>query len=84
MNRITVSLVSEIEDALRRIQGGLIQGRKQDISFTTTINTVLLAGIIATGEFSTETWDAVREFLDEQRVTLDLEGRTDSYINELK
>ena len=84
MNRITVTLANEIEEALRRIQGGLIQGRKHDVSFTTTINIVLLAGIIATDEFSNETWKMIRDFLNDQRINLDLEGQTDNYINELK
>lgn len=84
MNRITVTLNEVIEQQLRNIQGGLISGRKQDVSFTTTINTVLLAGILGSSEFSDKTWEQLRNFLDDEKVNLEREGLTDNYLNELK
>ena len=84
MNRITVTLNEVIEQQLRNIQGGLISGRKQDVSFTTTINTVLLAGILGSSEFSDKTWALLKEFLDNEKVKLEPEGLTDNYLNELK
>ncbi|MCV0392004.1 MAG: hypothetical protein K5790_01780 [Nitrosopumilus sp.] len=84
MNRITVTLNKEIEQQLRKIQGGLIAGRGEDVNFTTVINTVLLSGIIATDEFSEETWSSIRNFLDNEKETLDFEGLTDHFLNKLK
>lgn len=84
MNRITVTLNDWIEEQLRGIQGGLISGRKHDVSFTTTINAVLLAGIAASGDFSEELWQTIRDFLDNEQINLDKEGLTDNFLNQLK
>jgi len=84
MSRITVTLEYDVEQALRMIQGGLISGRGHDVTYTTTINTVLVAGMIGVKDFSPKTWAAIREFLDKKHLSLNWQGMTDNYINELK
>jgi len=84
MNRITVSLEGLIEQQLREIQGGLIAGRNQDVSFTTIINAVLFAAMLSVNEFSEDTWAKIRQFLDDKQVELKTEGLTDNFLNQLK
>ena len=84
MKRITVTLDTVIEQELRKIQGGLIAGRNQDVSFTTTVNVVLLAAMLGVDEFSEDTWVKVRKFLDDEQIELDMEGSTDNFLNQLK
>ena len=84
MKRITVTLDTVIEQELRKIQGGLIAGRNQDVSFTTTVNVVLLAAMLGADEFSKDTWAKVRKFLDDEQIELDMEGSTDNFLKQLK
>ena len=83
MNRITISLVQELEEQLRKIQGGLIQGKKEDVSFTTTINLVLLSGILSTNNLSDDTLISIKKFMNGDIIQFDLENQIEEYINEL-
>lgn len=83
-NRLSITLDQVLEDKLRDIQGGLIQGRKADVSFTTTVNVVLLAGILASDKLDEKDWEMIRDFLDKEALNLDAEGLTDSFVNQLK
>ncbi|MBI5378445.1 MAG: hypothetical protein HZA82_07470 [Thaumarchaeota archaeon] len=84
MNRLSITLNDTLEEKLRDIQGGLIRGRKADVSFTTTVNSVLLAGILASDKLDEEDWAMIRGFLDEEELNLNKEGLTDNFINRLK
>lgn len=84
MNRLSITLNDRLEDELRNIQGGLIRGRKADVSFTTTVNAVLLAGVLASDKLDDEDWAMIRNFLDKEELNLNKEGPTDNFINRLK
>lgn len=83
-NRLSITLDRELGDILRDIQGGLIRGRKADVSFTTTVNVVLLAGVLASDKLDKDDWETIRDFLDKKGLNLDAEGLTDNFINQLK
>ncbi len=84
MNRLSITLNETLEEKLREIQGGLIKGRKADVSFTTTVNTVLLGGILGSDKLDEEDWTMIRDFLDKEELNLNKEGLTDNFINRLK
>jgi hypothetical protein len=84
MSRLSITLDDKLEDELRDIQGGLIRGRKADVSFTTTVNTVLVAGILASDKLDDQDWAVIRDFLDKEELNLNKEGLTDNFINRLK
>lgn len=84
MNRLSITLHDQLEEELRDIQGGLIRGRKADVSFTTTVNAVLVAGILASDKLDDEDWTIIRDFLDKEDLNLNKEGLTDNFINRLK
>ncbi|MBI3639700.1 MAG: hypothetical protein HY223_05225 [Thaumarchaeota archaeon] len=84
MNRLSITLNDTLDEKLRDIQGGLIKGRKADVSFTATVNTVLLAGILASDKLDEKDWAMIRGFLDEEELNLNKEGLTDNFINRLK
>lgn len=84
MNRLSITLNDILDEKLRDIQGGLIRGRKADVSFTTTVNVVLLGGILGSDKLDDEDWAMIRGFLDEEELNLNKEGLTDNFINRLK
>ncbi|AIF84151.1 hypothetical protein NTE_02096 [Candidatus Nitrososphaera evergladensis SR1] len=84
MNRLSITLNDFLEEKLRGIQGDLIKGRKQDISFTTVVNMVLLGGILGSRYLKKDDWQAIKDFLDDQQINLDAEGLTDNYVNMTK
>ncbi|MGQ0794823.1 MAG: hypothetical protein ACT4N5_01390 [Nitrosopumilaceae archaeon] len=84
MQRMSITLDDNIARTLRGIQGRLIEKFEKDISFTTIVNTVLLAGVIGTESFTEKTWTLLSQFLHEEQINLDKEGLTDNFVNQLK
>lgn len=84
MKRITITIDDEIGTTLRKIQARLIEKFDKDISFTTIVNFVLFAGISGSEDFSEETWGEISKYLHEEQPSLDKEGLTDNYDNQLK
>lgn len=84
MQRMSVTLDDNVVKTLRGIQGRLIEKFEKDISFTTIVNTILLAGTLGSDDFSEETWAAISEFLHKEQINLDKEGLTDNFVNQLK
>ena len=84
MNRITISLEREIEDELRKIQGGLISNTRKDISFNTIINMMLLSGILSTSDFTDDTLEQLQKFIDGEKNDLSLDKQIDKFINKIK
>ena len=73
----------EIATTLRKIQARLIEKFDKDISFTTIVNTTLFAGTAGSDDFSKETWKEISKYLHEEQPSLDKEGLTDNYENQL-
>lgn len=83
MGRMTITLNDIIEGKLREIQGGYIAASKQDWSFTTIVNMVLLGGLIGAEKFGKKQWGIIDSFLKEEKLALELEAGTDSIISHL-
>ena len=83
MNRITISLTREIEGYLRNIQGGLIQNKKEDVSFTTIVNLVLFSGILSLNKLSDNDWKNIKDFMEGEKINVDPEQQIDVFINKL-
>ncbi|GEM_PF-2567471 len=84
MNRMSITLNDFLEDQLRDIQGRLIKELKQDMSFTTVVNLVLLGGILGSKYLKDKDWQVINAFLEDQRINIDAEGLTDNYVNSMK
>ncbi len=78
MGRITISLNDDIMRALRRIQGDFIGGSGEEWSFTTIVNMVLLGGLLGSKRFAKKDWRVIVDFLEEQKLDLDLEAGVDT------
>jgi len=83
MKRITITIDDELSTILRKIQARLIEKLDKDISFTIVVNTVLFAGTSGSGDFSKETWDGISKYIHDEQPSLDKEGLTDNYDNQL-
>ena len=84
MTRLSITLNEAVEDQLRQLQGEMISTYKKDISFTTVVNTVLVAGLLGSESFSDEVTKEVYHFFKTQQINMDKEGLTDNFLNMLK
>lgn len=78
MGRITVTLDDDIIKALRQIQGKFIADSGDEWSFTTIINMVLLGGLLGADRFRKKDWRTIYDFLEYQKLSLDLESGVDT------
>lgn len=83
MGRMTVTLDDHIEGWLREIQGTLIVDTKQDWSFTTIVNMVLLVGFLGVEKLGEKQWAIINSFLEQEKPKLELESPVDAMINRL-
>lgn len=78
MGRMTITLNNILEKSLRQIQGTFIHDFEKDWSFTTIVNMVILGGLIGAKKFKDEDWKIIHNFLEEEKLSLDLEAGIDS------
>lgn len=78
MGRMTVTLDDDIMKALRKIQGKFIADSGEEWSFTTIVNMVLLGGLLGSDRFSKKVWRTILDFLEQQKLNLDLEAGVDT------
>ncbi|RLI47605.1 hypothetical protein DRO69_00190 [Candidatus Bathyarchaeota archaeon] len=85
--RITITIDDYIYSWLRGLQGRLISETKEDWSFTTVVNMVLVAGIAAPmfidPKKEEEFWDIIHSFVKDKKITLETEAIVDKVIEEL-
>ena len=78
MGRMTVTLNDTLEKSLRRIQGKFIHDFEEDWSFTTIVNMVILGGLIGSKRLKKKDWEIIHDFLEDEKLSLDLEAGIDS------
>ena len=78
MARVTITLNDDIMKALRKIQGQFIAGSGDEWSFTTIVNMVLVGGLIGSKRFKSKDWTNIFDFLEDQKLDLDLEAGVDT------
>ncbi len=84
MVRKTVTIHDKIYDSIQKIRAKLIEARVvDDLSFTSAINMVLLAGIIATKYFDDNAWKTIADFLNKEKEKLDHEALFDQLYEKM-
>jgi len=87
MTRITITIDENLYKALRKIQGGFISSTGEDWSFTTIVNLIILAGIIAPEyldeELKEEFWETLRDFIKDKKIELELSGIEDKIVEKI-
>ena len=85
--KVTVTLNEELYKAARKIQGLFISNTLEDWSFTTILNLLVLAGIMAPSYISKdkeeEFWRILQSFIKGERENLELEGMMDKLLTSL-
>ena len=59
--RKTITLDSNLYNTIQKIRAGLISNGL-DMSFTTTVNVVLISGIVGSEKFDDEIWKEIAQF----------------------
>lgn len=62
MKRKTISMDDEIYEALQRIRAAMISAG-QDMSFTGTVEVILLSGILGADKLDNKRWQEIGEFM---------------------
>lgn len=87
MTRITITIDENLYKALRKIQGNFISSTGEDWSFTTIVNLVILAGIIAPEyldeRLKNEFWRTLTAFIMDKKVELELSGIEDKIVERI-
>jgi hypothetical protein len=74
MKRITITINDTIWSGMQKIRGALIADEEnfiEDMSITTAINMLILAGIIGADVFRKEHWETIADFLRSEGKRLD-------------
>ena len=84
MVRKTITIHDQIYDSIQKIRAKLIEARVvDDLSFTSAINMVLLAGVMATKYFDDNAWKAIADFLNKEKEKLDHEALFDQLYEKM-
>jgi hypothetical protein len=87
MPRVTVTINDQVYEILRDVQGRFISSTKEEWSFTTVVNMVLLAGLLAPVymdlKLEDEFWDMIWSFLEDEKVKLDTEAIIDQVAEKI-
>ncbi len=78
MARVTITLNDTVMKTLRKIQGQFIAGSGDEWSFTTIVNMVLVGGLIGSTRFKKKDWLDIFDFIEHQKLDLDLEASVDT------
>lgn len=82
MKRITITINDTIWNRVQGIRGALISDEKnfiEDMSITTTINMLILAGIIGAELFKKRHWGIMIDFLETEGKELNMSSYGDKF-----
>ena len=81
--RRTITVEDFIHQVIQSIRGRIIEDTHKDFSYTTTVNMILLAGLIGASKFDDKDWGVIRSFLEDKRTGLEFAAIEDKIAAEL-
>jgi len=81
--RRTITIEDFIHQVIQGVRGRIIESTHKDFSYTTTVNMILLGGLIGVSKFDNKDWEIIRSFLEDKETELELAATEDKIAEEL-
>lgn len=81
--RRTVTVEDNIHRSVQKIRAKLIEETGEDFSYTTTVNMLLLGGLIGVSKFDDEDWNILYDFLRDKKSELEFKALEDQIADNL-